>query len=157
MVFVVGVSFSGQIQVRPDKFRIIRPVSLSGFRLTRPYCITITKPKAAIYGAHSLHVVPRAPNREFFLLFFRIMPHEEADWHGLSFGEAVHKQLILERLEDEKRVVPLKEIYRKDLYDKLKRGLMDDVDTDLLYETPPAADESKMLKAFKSLTDKIRP
>jgi hypothetical protein len=85
------------------------------------------------------------------------LPHEEADWHGLSFGEAVHKQLILERLEDEKNVVPLKEIYRKDLYDKLKRGLMDDVDTDLLYETPPAADESMVTKAFKSLTDKIRP
>jgi hypothetical protein len=95
-------------------------------------------------------------SRDFSVVLFRILPHDEADWHGLSFNEAAHKQLILERLESEKRVVPLKEIYRKDLYDKLKRGMMDDVDTDLLYETP-AVDESMMTKAFKSLTDKIRP
>ena len=85
---------------------------------------------------------------------FRILPREEADWHGLSFGEACHKQLILDRVEEEKEAIPLKQIYRKDLHDKLQQGLMDDIDADILYEAPQ---DSTLTKVFKSFTDKIRP
>jgi hypothetical protein len=82
------------------------------------------------------------------------LPHEEADWHGLSFNEACHKQLVLERLEAGQSVIPMKQIYRKDLFDKLNQGLMDDIDPDILYHEAPPKD-SKMTKIFKTITGKF--
>ena len=84
---------------------------------------------------------------------FRILPREEADWHGLSFNEACHKQLILERIEVEKSAIPMKQVYRKDLLDKLNQGLMDDIDVDILYHETPK--DSTMTKVFKTITGKF--
>ena len=99
-------------------------------------------------------LVPIQINVCFTFVKSRILPREEADWHGLSFGEACHKQLILERLADEKSKIPLKDIYRKDLFDKLKQGLMDDIDPEIMYTESPK--DSTMTKVIKTLTGKFK-
>jgi hypothetical protein len=72
----------------------------------------------------------------FTPFFCRILPRVEADWHGLSFNEACHKQLVLERIQVDKEIVPLKKEYRADLLDNLKKGNTDDIDPDILYKVP---------------------
>ena len=93
-------------------------------------------------------------NSILLLEISRILPREEADWHGLSFNEACHKQLVLERIEEGKGVVPMKEIYRSELLDKLKSGLMDDIDADLLFDDKPK--ESAIATVFKTLTTSMK-
>ena len=62
------------------------------------------------------------------------IPEEEADWHGLRIQEAREKQWYIESLERDRRMVPKKHEYRKELHGMLKAGYLDDLDPKLLYE-----------------------
>ena len=45
---------------------------------------------------------------------------EEIEWYGLSFTEACRKQEKIEKEIDEKKIVPLKHIFRAQLIQELK-------------------------------------
>ena len=48
----------------------------------------------------------------------------------------------------------MKEIYRSELLEKLKSGLMDDIDEDLLFDDKPK--ESAIATVFKTLTTSMK-
>ena len=54
--------------------------------------------------------------------------HHEADWHGLTFIEALRKQSRIEALEAENSIIPDKLKYRKELVEMLRSGKADDMD-----------------------------
>ena len=54
--------------------------------------------------------------------------HHEADWHGLTFTEALRKQSRIEALEAENNVIPDKLKYRRELIEMLKSGKAEDMD-----------------------------
>jgi len=60
-----------------------------------------------------------------------IVPHEVADWTGLTLEEAIKKQICIERANKEAENVPLKEKYRGELVHLLKEGHLDDLDIEL--------------------------
>ena len=58
-----------------------------------------------------------------------LIPKEEIEWLGLTIEYAETKQLLTEQMEEERNKRPLKEIYLRDLVDKLKN------DDDVIYDT----------------------
>lgn len=59
------------------------------------------------------------------------VPHDQADWTGLTLREAVQKQVALDELEKENNTVPMKHKYRQELVDLLRSGYLDDLDLSL--------------------------
>ena len=79
--------------------------------------------------------------------------HEEADWHGLTFGEALRKQAKIEMKREEESVVPDKLKYRRELIDLLKSGRADDLEMAEL-ESESSEDKSwfsNKVSGFKDL------
>ena len=54
--------------------------------------------------------------------------HEEADWHGLSFVEAMRKQAKIAALEAERSVTPDKMKFRQELVQLLKSGKAEEME-----------------------------
>jgi len=54
--------------------------------------------------------------------------HHEADWHGLTFKEALMKQARIENIEEEESLIPNKHKYRKELVDLLRSGKADELE-----------------------------
>jgi len=77
-----------------------------------------------------------------------LVPFEVADWHGLPLSEALHKQLTIERLEEEASIKPRKEAYRKELLEDLKSG---DVDPTVLYDEENPGLVSSAMTSVKKL------
>ncbi|QQP52915.1 39S ribosomal protein L28_ mitochondrial, partial [Caligus rogercresseyi] len=56
-----------------------------------------------------------------------------ADWHGLRMEEAYHKVKRANKVEAlRKSRIPLKEVYREELVGALRRGYLEEVDTELV-------------------------
>jgi hypothetical protein len=47
---------------------------------------------------------------------------EEAEWFGLKPWEAAKKQLDIEEKQRLDSIVPLKELYKRELFEKLEKG-----------------------------------
>ena len=78
---------------------------------------------------------------------------EEADWHGLSFREAMKKQARIQELEAERSIQPDKIKYRKQLIEQLRTGKLDDLQM-MEMESESSADKSWLqnkLKGVKSI------
>ena len=78
------------------------------------------------------------------------LSHEEADWHGLSFVEAMRKQAKIAAREAEKSVIPDKEKFRRELVQMLRSGKTDDMEmVDL--EAESGDSWSSKISGFKNL------
>lgn len=75
------------------------------------------------------------------------VPHEQADWTGLTLQEAIKKQLAIDRSKAEESTVPYKSVYRKELLDLLKDGHLEELDVDLVTEKK----DPGILGGFKKL------
>lgn len=117
-----------------------------GMKLKRELLLTLANPDQELYPAD-------AAKRSDLLDKYKdyVMPLEEADWHGLPFNQAVQKQFVLDRMEDEENVGPLKLKYRQELVDMLKAGYLDDVDPNILYDDPALQEHGVISTAIRSL------
>ena len=82
-----------------------------------------------------------------------IWPLEEADWHGLTLAEALHKAHSIDRIEEELSIRPKKEEYRKFVLEKLKNDEHEDLG-DFYEASKPyegESDPSIVSKTFKKL------
>ena len=96
--------------------------SLMGLKLKRELLLTLANADEELYPNDS---VKRNEVLDKYKDF--IWPFEEADWHGLSLAEALHKAHTIDRLQEELAVRPRKEQYRQFVLEKLKNGQHEDL------------------------------
>ena len=73
---------------------------------------------------------------------------EVADWHGLSFKEALRKQSKILAIEEEKRILPDKIKYRRQLVERLRTGRLDDLEL-MEMDSESSADQSWLQNKLK--------
>ena len=78
------------------------------------------------------------------------MSHEEADWHGLSFLEAMRKQGKIASAEAERSVMPDKMRLRRELVQMLRSGKADQMEM-IDLESESGDSWSNKLSGFKKL------
>ena len=74
--------------------------------------------------------------------------YEEADWHGLSFKEALQKQSKILAIEEEKRILPDKIKYRRQLVERLRTGKLEDLEL-MEMDSESSADQSWLQNKLK--------
>jgi len=62
------------------------------------------------------------------------VPHEVADWTGLTLQEAIGKQLAIDREKVEEDTIPFKSQYRQELVHLLRSGHLEEIDPELTLE-----------------------
>jgi len=110
--------------------------SRMGLKLKRELLLTLNNAEEELY--------PNEPaKRNEILDKYKdfIWPFEEADWHGLSLAEALHKAHTIDRIDEEKSVRPKKEEYRDYVLEKLANNDTEDLD-DLYAVVNPYENES---------------
>ena len=78
--------------------------------------------------------------------------YEEADWHGLTFNEALRKQAKIEMKQADQNILPDKHSYRRELVEMLRSGKAEDLDLEL--EAESTEDKSWIGDKFKGLLNK---
>merc|ERR1712109_94520 len=107
-----------------------------GLKLKRELLLTLANADEELYPNDS---VKRNEMLDKYKDF--IWPFEEADWHGLSLAEALHKAHTIDRLEEEASIRPKKEEYRELVLEKLANNETEDLD-DLYAVVNPYENES---------------
>ena len=107
-----------------------------GLKLKRELLLTLINAEEELY--------PNEPAKQNEMLDKYkdfIWPFEEADWHGLSLAEALHKAHTIDRIEEEASIRPKKEEYRELVLEKLANNETEDLD-DLYAVVNPYENES---------------
>ena len=107
-----------------------------GLKLKRELLLTLINAEEELY--------PNEPAKQNEMLDKYkdfIWPFEEADWHGLSLAEALHKAHTIDRIEEEASIRPKKEEYRELVLEKLANNETEDLD-DLYAVVNPFENES---------------
>ena len=75
--------------------------------------------------------------------------HEEADWHGLTFSEALRKQATIDAKREELSIIPDKLKYREELVQMLRSGKADEMEMAELESEQP--DKSWLESRFSGI------
>ena len=121
-----------------------------GLKLKRELLLTLANPE------EELCVNDAAKRNEMLDKYADfVLPHEEADWHGLSLTEALHKQHTLDRLEEEQSVKPKKEEYREKMLHYIETG--DHHELAAVYDQLYEPDTSYTSQVTGFIKDKFTP
>ena len=117
-----------------------------GLKLKRELLLTLANAEEELYPYESEKKAEIFDKYQDF-----VVPHEVADWHGLSLSEALHKIHTLDRIQEENSVMPLKGAYRAAVIEQLQNG---DFDEEINLEEENVSFLSSAKNSFKSFMPK---